>query len=166
MLGESLSYIRDGLYLVTSLARLQRDQSATKPSLPTALRWMWADAVRAYFLKRTAMADLVSPDSRHLLFGLPQAQRFFQLLPVHLRAGRKYVPEIYPGRVTLFQAHERLDAGHSLQDRTRGWDQLAADGVEVHKVSGSHAVLLSEPYVQAFAQELKAALEKAQEEQR
>ncbi|MDH7486311.1 MAG: amino acid adenylation domain-containing protein [Anaerolineae bacterium] len=166
VLGESMSYIRDGLYLVVSLIKLQQDQSAAKPPLWASLRWMWTDAVRAYFLKRTTLADLVSPDTRHLLIGLPQAQRFLQLLPIHLRAGRQYVPDVYPGRVTLFQASERLEAGYPSQDPTRGWDHLAAQGVEVRQVPGSHAVLLSEPYVRAFAQVLQAALEEAQGRQR
>ena len=161
VLGESLSYIRDGLYLLVSMVRLQQDQSAAKPSL----RRIWTDALHTYFLKRTTLADLVSSDTKHLLIGLPQAQRILQLLPVHLRAGRQYVPDLYPGRVTLFQAAERLTSGQPHQDATMGWDRLAAQGVEVRQVPGSHVVLLSEPYVRAFAQELKAALEKRQEEQ-
>ncbi len=71
----------------------------------------------------------------------------------------RYVPRIYPGRVTLFRAEKReLGLG---SDPTLGWAALAAGGVEVHEVPGYHGAIIAEPRVRFLAEPLIACLARA-----
>jgi amino acid adenylation domain-containing protein len=76
------------------------------------------------------------------------------------RAGQKYVPRVYPGRVTLFRASNQPLGIYP--DLTLGWDGLAASGLEIYEVPGHHGAIVVEPYVRALAEELSRVLEKAQ----
>lgn len=73
-----------------------------------------------------------------------------------LQAIREYVPQIYPGRVTLFRASKR-SSGHK-NDRDLGWGKLAAGGVEIHEIPGYHGSIVMEPRVRILAQELEACI--------
>ncbi|MEW5957722.1 MAG: amino acid adenylation domain-containing protein [Chloroflexota bacterium] len=82
-----------------------------------------------------------------------------KFLQAHYRALIAYTPPPYPGRITLFRTR-----GQSLSgpfDPDLGWGKLAA-GVETHNLSGFHANILQEPYVQMLAKQLKICLDKAQ----
>ncbi len=76
------------------------------------------------------------------------------------RARRRYVPSRYPGRIVLFRCSE--SAPWRIEDPLRGWGELAAGGVEVHDVPGTHTRMYREPYVHALVAELRAVLEHAQ----
>ncbi len=76
------------------------------------------------------------------------------------RARRRYVPSRYPGRIVLFRCTE--SAPWRIEDPLRGWGELAAGGVEVHDVPGTHTRMYREPYVHALVEELRAVLERAQ----
>jgi thioesterase domain-containing protein len=75
------------------------------------------------------------------------------------RALRNYVPEPYPGRVTLFRP--RMQPIFSSHRRDKGWSALAVGGLEIRTVPGNHLAMLQEPHVRTFAQELKASLANA-----
>jgi amino acid adenylation domain-containing protein len=77
----------------------------------------------------------------------------------HWQALTQFVPGTYPGRVTLFRARKQP---LSLTDPTLGWGRLAAGGVAVNIVPGTHERMLEEPNVQILAAELKACLAEAQ----
>jgi thioesterase domain-containing protein/acyl carrier protein len=85
-------------------------------------------------------------------------------LPVELQnveqacemAFRGYRPRPYSGRVTLFRAAIR-SAGEG-DDPLFGWGHLAAGGVDVHDVPGSHVTMLNEPHVDRLAEKLSACL--------
>ena len=74
-------------------------------------------------------------------------------------AFRQYRPQPYPGRLTLFRAAVR-GAGEG-DDPTLGWGQLAAGGVEIHEVPGSHVTMIDEPHVARLAEDLSACLARA-----
>ena len=92
-----------------------------------------------------------------LAFGcnLPVALRSPYILKVYRRAMRSYVPEIYPGRLIIFQASED---SRDLQD----WGNWAAGGVDIRDVPGGHENVLKEPHVQVWAERLKSCLQTAQ----
>lgn len=75
------------------------------------------------------------------------------------RALSEYVPQVYPGRVTLFRASKR-PAGYA-DDRDSGWGQLAAGGVDIHEIPGYHGSIVMEPRVRILAEELQACLNRA-----
>ena len=78
----------------------------------------------------------------------------------HLEALRRYHPQVYDGRVTLFRV--RALPLTLAYDPELGWGGLAAGGVEIVIVEGSHDNLLREPYAQSLAAELRDCLERAQ----
>ncbi|WNN88257.1 alpha/beta fold hydrolase [Gloeocapsopsis dulcis] len=90
---------------------------------------------------------------------------------IHNRVQRNYVPQVYPGRVTLFRAINPLGKDFYYEpdlptpddwynrDPEHGWAKLAAGGLEIHDVPGNHMAIFTEPYVGSLAEKLKACLE-------
>jgi thioesterase domain-containing protein/acyl carrier protein len=112
------------------------------------------------------------------------------LLDLHMRttltqAQARYEPEAYAGKVTFFQAEDRprqyyhdprLDrralaaSGFLVGDdddpawdeiSRLGWGTLAAGGLELHRMAGSHGTIIREPYVEAVAARLRACMDAA-----
>ena len=75
---------------------------------------------------------------------------------IALRALREYVPQMYPGHVTLFRASKR-SSGYT-NDRDLGWAKLVAGGVEIHDIPGYHGSIVMEPRVRVLAQKLEACI--------
>jgi aspartate racemase len=76
------------------------------------------------------------------------------------QALEEYVPEVYPGRITLFRASN--GSRRTCPDPDLAWGKLAAGGVEVHDVPGDHATMMEEPHVRILAEHLRACLSGAQ----
>jgi aspartate racemase len=76
------------------------------------------------------------------------------------RAGQKYVPQLYPGKITLLRATNQPLGIYP--DPTLGWEGLAAGGIEIREVPGHHGSIVAEPYVRILAEELRVCIEKAQ----
>jgi thioesterase domain-containing protein len=87
-----------------------------------------------------------------------QAQPFIELCKADFRATRNYILRSYPGRITLFRAGEELEGTSS--DPTLGWNQWAAQGVDVQVVPGNHATMVYKPHVEVLANKLRARLDR------
>ena len=72
-----------------------------------------------------------------------------QVLKANRQALSHYVPQVYQGRITLFLSREAPD--RTGYDRRLGWHDMAAAGLEVHVVPGSHETLFAEPHVRVLA---------------
>ncbi|PYJ58723.1 MAG: non-ribosomal peptide synthetase [Verrucomicrobia bacterium] len=83
-----------------------------------------------------------------------------KLWEAHMRAIRDYVPKPYPGRVTLFRT--RGQPFLCSFDAQYGWGELAAGGVEVILIPGSHEKIFVEPHARMLATKLSACLNEAQ----
>ena len=112
------------------------------------------DKQLAFLLARAKRRGLVPAE-----LDISQARRFVDLLRSDLRATQNYALRLYPGRITVFNASERV-AGTS-PDPTLGWCEWASGGVEVHVVPGNHASLMYEPHVKVLAEKLTACLNQA-----
>ncbi len=91
------------------------------------------------------------------------SQRHQQLTRINEQAGDTYMPRPYGGDVTLLRA-ELLGVRQALfgpVDPMRGWGTLAAGGVHVRTVEGSHVGMLSPPFVTTLAAQLNDALRAA-----
>jgi amino acid adenylation domain-containing protein len=77
-----------------------------------------------------------------------------------LDAEKDYVPrgKIYPGKITFFWAK---DDATDLEDNRLGWRRLAAGGLEIHSVPGTHGSMREEPNVATLVAELRPCLERA-----
>jgi len=90
---------------------------------------------------------------------LPEVLRNIEEL--NFAAVKDYVPRVYPGRATLFLASDDLTAAYDVEE---GWQDLVAGGLEKIRVPGNHLDIIKEPHVRVLAQELKACLDRIEEE--
>jgi thioesterase domain-containing protein len=79
----------------------------------------------------------------------------------HLHALIAYHPKPYQGKVALFRS--RSHPPLCSFDPQCGWGELAAGGVRVTVVPGSHENILDEPHVQAVAEAIKKKLHEIQD---
>ena len=87
---------------------------------------------------------------------LPPSLRTKYVECIYDHAARTYVPEIYRGRVIIFKTQGRYSNGEFA------WDKFIADGLEIQELDTDHDNVFKEPYVQIFAERLKARLSEAQ----
>jgi thioesterase domain-containing protein len=71
-----------------------------------------------------------------------------------------YVPDVYPGQLTLFQSSVRL-VGYNPVPQL-GWRPFAAAGVETYEVPGHEGAMFYPPRVWNLALQLRACLARAQ----
>jgi amino acid adenylation domain-containing protein len=91
---------------------------------------------------------------------VPEAYR--RVEAANRQAARAYVPQAYPGRLTLFRALDRPP--QEDQDDPRRWGEWAAGGVEIYDVPGSHASFhAAEPFTRVLAERLAGCLRRARE---
>ena len=89
---------------------------------------------------------------------LPRSLR--EVAQANRQALSSYVPQAYPGRITLFRASKQPKGCYP--DPELGWSGLAAGGLEIHEVPGYHGAIVEEPCVRALVKQLKVCLQKAQ----
>lgn len=85
----------------------------------------------------------------------PLSNSIQRVQEANLQADRAYQPRYYQGRPVLFITHY---PGLDEIDHYRGWQGLASDGIELHRVSGDHFTLLDEPHVADLAALLRQRL--------
>jgi len=108
--------------------------------------------------------------------GAPWVHRQLQIFKARLQLALDYVPQVYPGKIVLFQAEGRrseprlifgIDTIWSkarkfyLKVTKLGWRKLAAEPIETYFIPGDHATIFIEPNVQALADKLQACLDEA-----
>jgi aspartate racemase len=86
----------------------------------------------------------------------PQDLRLLDVAGANNQAAKSYVPQVYPGRLTLFRATDKA-AGFG-NDLDMGWGELATGGVEIYDISGSHTEIMEEPQLGHVAEKLKLCL--------
>jgi thioesterase domain-containing protein len=79
-----------------------------------------------------------------------------KLWRIHLRADHDYVPQAYPGRVTLF--HTLGQPLFCSLDPERGWGELAEGGVAIQLSTGAHEQIFAEPHVEHLAAQFRECL--------
>ncbi|MFN2384830.1 MAG: amino acid adenylation domain-containing protein [Thermoanaerobaculia bacterium] len=75
------------------------------------------------------------------------------------RALGTYVPQPYPGKITMFRASKQPIFFPA--DPTLGWQRVALGGVEVHEVPGHHGAIVYEPRVRFLAEKVRYCLDLA-----
>ncbi len=79
-----------------------------------------------------------------------------ELIKSHYNAMNAYVPQPYPGQVTLFRARSRPLL--NPYDSEWSWQKLAPGRVYVINVPGSHEGMFKKPHVYQLAEKLKSCL--------
>ncbi len=111
-----------------------------------------AEEVLVLLHEKMQAAGLVPPDLE-----LSEIMRLFETFRINVRAMDRYSASIYPGRLVLFKAGERLSPKAEAPDL--GWGELAAGGLEIREVEGNHYSILREPHVKVLAAGLREVLE-------
>jgi aspartate racemase len=93
---------------------------------------------------------------------LPEDLQILALMEENNEASSQYVPGVYPGRVTVYRATEKVFYTNSYLKSGLGWGKLAAGGVEIHDIPSDHLGILKEPHVQVLGKKLRECLDKAQ----
>jgi aspartate racemase len=87
---------------------------------------------------------------------LPLQLQHRLLIKSFFQALAHYVPQPYPGGITLFLSYEWRSKDSSALAN------LVTGGVEVHEIAGYHRNLFEEPQVSALGEQIKCCLEKTQ----
>lgn len=76
-----------------------------------------------------------------------------KLLQAFYQASQTYVPQTYPGQITLFLSREwRLKNSPELAN-------LASGGLETQEIPGYHNFLFEEPYIQVLAEKIQTCID-------
>ena len=78
-----------------------------------------------------------------------------------IRLAKMYIPDVYPGSITIFDAGSFQEDDDEFADPTMGWGQLTGGKVRIKKIIGNHISVLTQPYVEPFANILKESIEEA-----
>jgi pimeloyl-ACP methyl ester carboxylesterase len=101
---------------------------------------------------------VLSGFGQKLGLGNRQHQNLRKLRKLNDTAAFKYVPRVYPGRITQF----RPVKGYRHRGNPElGWDDLAEGGVEIHELPVYPAAMLVEPFVAILADKLTECMDRA-----
>ncbi|MCP4696151.1 MAG: SDR family NAD(P)-dependent oxidoreductase [Gammaproteobacteria bacterium] len=81
-------------------------------------------------------------------------------LDTHLRTLRGYIPQPYPGRITLFLATWSY---YRLPPTRRRWRKIAGQGLEIRRIPGDHDSFVRGHHVTVLAKKLRIELDKARD---
>jgi thioesterase domain-containing protein len=103
-----------------------------------------------------AGSETAGADIRDVVGAWRYPEESRQMLEAEYQELTSYVPQRYPGRIALFRA--RSGPLFRFYRSDMGWADLAAEGVDVRVVPGSHVTMLTEPHVRVVAEELRTRL--------
>ena len=92
-------------------------------------------------------------------------RRILEVQKASHQALLNYVPQVYPGKITLLRASEVLAEdsrgvfSQSFCQPALGWGELTTEAIEIHEVPGDHVTMLAEPHVRVLADQLKSCLD-------
>ena len=131
--------------------------------LEPRVRWQFITRKLAVFKRRIfggrEAVKHTSVDLQEYIDPTQFPEEEIKLWQAHLNAGAAYKPKPFRGRVTLLRT--RTQPFFCSFDPEYGWGELAAGGVEVRRVPGSHEAIFIEPHVRALAAQVAACCRQA-----
>lgn len=109
-----------------------------------------------YLLERAQQTGIMSPG-----MDLGQVCILYKVFRANVMAVGRYVPDVYPGAITLFRA--KGSPGETSLVEDLGWQGLAAEGLTVHAVPGDHFTVIRMPQVEVVAETLNALIRREEE---
>jgi aspartate racemase len=144
--GDRVWHYRDALASINRAEKLRYIARGIKGRV----RGKTAKMVKSY--KRLACKICLATDTP-----LPPKLRATYLVDIYTQAARTYSAQSYPGPIAIFRGEKWTRHFESF------WKQLAGAGVSIHAVQGDHMNLTQEPFVESWASQLNASLQRAQE---
>ncbi|HET8844997.1 MAG TPA: thioesterase domain-containing protein, partial [Ktedonobacteraceae bacterium] len=89
-----------------------------------------------------------------LLPGIGEAykQRMFSTFKNNMLAFRRYNPQVYPGKLTIFQAGDQETKEHISS--ASGWRSLTTQEIRLHTLPGDHYTMMKQPHIKMLARYL------------
>ena len=106
-----------------------------------------------YALEQAKIAKLIPDD-----FPISQTRQFIQVFKANKEAIWSYKPQIYPGKIIFFRAQDRCKEYDRLHPEYP-WIELAASGIEIYTIGGTHITINYEPYIQVIAEKIQLYFE-------
>lgn len=97
--------------------------------------------------------------------GVESLRRLLRVFKTNVRAFRRFRPDPYPGKITLFRPSAVLgyagngDEAAAAIDPTLGWGALSPRRIAIETVPGDHITALAEPHVRSLAARLRTLIE-------
>lgn len=88
-------------------------------------------------------------------FPVQPSEKTLETKPLEASPPRLYLPQSYPGKITLFRAKH---IGINAFDPTNGWEGVADEGLEIYDIHGAHSHIFSEPSVRILSEKLRDCL--------
>jgi thioesterase domain-containing protein len=88
-------------------------------------------------------------------FPVQPSEKTLETKPLEASPPRLYLPQSYPGKITLFRAKH---TGINAFDPTNGWEGVADEGLEIYDIHGAHSHIFSEPSVRILSEKLRDCL--------
>jgi len=143
--------------LIDFLRHLRSRYAKELPPLPDDFRRLGSHEKLPYILEHAQMLEQIFPEGE-----LSQLHRLLQVFKANVQAMSSYVPQVYRGRIVLFQASEWFAANQHpegrMPDSAMDWQQLSTEPLVVRSVPGDHYTMLAEPNIQVLAEQLKICL--------
>jgi thioesterase domain-containing protein len=170
--------INDSVMLAMNIIDQARRGGKEPPFVLSDLLRLELERQLSYIVDLAKKADVLPPE-----IGLVEIDVYLQLQRSRREVVRNYIPQDYPGRITLFRTTEPSNDGLSsfyemsdpellasllreqeivLSSPTLGWEQLSAEPIELHLVPGDHHTMLFEPNVALLAERLGELISKAE----
>jgi thioesterase domain-containing protein/acyl carrier protein len=108
----------------------------------------------AYVIEQGQLEGVVPTD---LTFAT--AERLWEVFQENVRALMVYRGGSYDGKITLFRT--ATTSSYYNEDASMGWGEIAAGGVEIEDLPGTHHSIVRKPHVQTLASLLNAHLREA-----
>lgn len=158
--GEVTEPIDDARWMVKRAQVLERFFGKKLLVDEAELTQLEPEAQFNYFLKKLRRVNLIPPDA-----GQQMIRRIVQVQKASYQALINYVPQVYPGKITLLRANNVLAEdsfgvfAQSFRQPALGWGELTTQPIEVYEVPGDHVTMLAEPHVRVLAEQLKRCID-------
>jgi len=123
------------------------------PPFPDQIRQLDPDEQLTYLIELAKTNNVITSDLE-----FSQARWFLRVLRANVKAAANYVPQVYAGEITFFQASEQPATETEIDPSSR-LRKLATRGVDVHEVPGTHVSMFLKPNVRSLAAKLKTCLD-------
>ncbi|HLJ96407.1 MAG TPA: amino acid adenylation domain-containing protein [Gemmataceae bacterium] len=101
-------------------------------------------------------ANALEEDVSELFVVSRLSEGFRVLCEANYRALKNYRAQVYPGKITLFRGRTQPLLARHRPDL--GWGGIAAGGLAIQIIPGTHGSILKEPHVKVLADRLRAVL--------
>jgi thioesterase domain-containing protein len=140
-----------------SLQRIQyrwRDRWVRAIALNPRGQW---NMVWSAFKRRIVRVNEAAETSWCRLLGraLPHGLRYRELERANMHAFYRYHAKAYPGLLTLFRAE--VQPYELVKSRDLGWNSVAAGGIEIVDIPGTHDTLIEQPMLLTALRDVLAA---------